>query len=156
MYHGPRKFYKVSRGGLPPWSSGNIGKSEKLTFLDGPKIHFQWFFALSFLHLISNKLNGVNINSFGFVVFLCVSLCSIFSKYTQPFTFSKTNVIRKLAYKVKFSQINVGLIVFSIFGNSIRFFKISSLSWLDCEQYGKNQNKKKEQNQHISVFNVLR
>ena len=33
------------------------------------------------------------------------------------------------------------------------FFKIS---WLDCEQYGKNQYKKKEHNQHSSAFKVLR
>ena len=36
------------------------------------------------------------------------------------------------------------------FGNSqIRIFKIS---WIDCEQYGKNHYKQKEQNQHISVL----
>ena len=34
-----------------------------------------------------------------------------------------------------------------------RFF---SISWFDCEQYGKNQCKKKEHNQHSLVFNVLR
>ena len=54
-------------------------------------------------------------------------LCSkilhgIFSKGTQPLDFIKRNVIRKLAYKVKYiSQTNRGLIMF--FGNSrIRFF----------------------------------
>ena len=31
----------------------------------------------------------------------------------------------------------------------IGFFNIS---WLDCEQYGKNQYKKKEHNQHSSVL----
>ena len=36
------------------------------------------------------------------------------------------------------------------FGNSkIRFFKTS---WLDCEQYGENHYKKKEQNQHNSTL----
>ena len=40
------------------------------------------------------------------------------------------------------------------FGNSrIRFFIIS---WLDCEQHGKNQYRKKEHNQHGSVFKALR
>ena len=40
------------------------------------------------------------------------------------------------------------------FENSrLRFFKIS---WLICEQYGKNQYKKKEDNNHSSVFKVLR
>ena len=27
-------------------------------------------------------------------------------------------------------------------------------SWLDCEQYGKNRYKKKEHNQHSSIFSV--
>ena len=69
----------------------------------------------------------------------------VFSKSIQPFNFIKPNVIQKLAYKVQYiSQINGGLILF--FGNSIiRFFKTS---WLDCEQYGKNQYKKKEHKQH--------
>ena len=35
----------------------------------------------------------------------------------------------------------------------IRFFLIS---WLDSEQYRKNQYKKKEHNQHILVFKVLK
>ena len=30
------------------------------------------------------------------------------------------------------------------------------MSWLNCEQHGKNQYKKKEHNQHSSVFKVLR
>ena len=38
-------------------------KYEKLTLLDALKIHFQRFFELRFLHLISNELTGVNINS---------------------------------------------------------------------------------------------
>ena len=68
-------------------------------------------------------------------------LCSIFSKGKQSFDFIKRNVIRKLAYKVKYiNQINVGLIMF--YGNSrIRFCQ---MSWFNCEQYGKNQYKKKE------------
>ena len=65
-------------------------------------------------------------------------MCSIFRKGTQP--------------KVKYiARINGGFIMF--FGNSrIRFFQTS---WLDCEQYGQNQYKKKEHNEHSSVFNVL-
>ena len=36
------------------------------------------------------------------------------------------------------------------FGNlRMRFFKIG---WLNCEQYGKNDYKKKERNQHSSVL----
>ena len=71
----------------------------------------------------------------------------------QSFDFIKCNIIQKLACKVKFiSLITGGLIMF--FGNSrIRFLKIS---WLDCEKYGKNQCKKKEHNQHSSVFKMLR
>ena len=38
-------------------------KYEKLSLLDTLKIHFQRFFTLFFLHLVSNELNGVNINS---------------------------------------------------------------------------------------------
>ena len=79
-------------------------------------------------------------------------MCSIFSKNTQTLDFIKHNVIRKLAYKVKYiSQINGDLRFFA--NLRIRFFKIS---WLDCEQYGKNHYKKKEHNQHNSVFTVLR
>ena len=47
-----------------------LGIQEKLTLLDALKIHFQKFFALSFLHLISNGLNGVNSNSFTKIVAL--------------------------------------------------------------------------------------
>ena len=69
----------------------------------------------------------------------------MFGKDTQPFGFIRRNVIRKLACEVNYiSQTNEGLIMF--FANSrIRVFKIS---WLDCEQYGKNQYKKQERNQH--------
>ena len=47
--------------------------------------------------------------------------------------FSKANILRKLASKVKYiSQINRGLIMFCfVFNSRIRFFKIS---WLNCEQ----------------------
>ena len=47
----------------------------------------------------------------------------MFSKGTQPFDFIKLNVIRKLAYKVKYiDQINGGLIMF--FANlRVRFFE---------------------------------
>ena len=46
------------------WSSATLGKYEKLTFLDAFKIHFQKFFELNLvLHLTSNRLNRVSINS---------------------------------------------------------------------------------------------
>ena len=79
-------------------------------------------------------------------------LCSLFNKDTYPFDFIKPNIIWKLNFKVKcISQINGGLIMF--FENSgIRFFKIS---WLDCEQYGKNQYKKKN-NRINNQFNRQR
>ena len=86
----------------------------------------------------------IRIVNCGFIIkFLC----------TQPFYFIKCNIIWKLANKVKnICQINGGLIMF--FENSrLRFFKISRLI---CEQYGKNQYKKKEHNHHSSVFKVLR
>ena len=47
---------------------------------------------------------------------------------------------------------NRGLIMF--FTNSGIFFFI--IIWLNCEQHGKNQYKEKEENQHNSVFEVLR
>ena len=62
----------------------------------------------------------------------CKFMCCIFSKATQPFDFIKPNIIQNLAYKVNISQINVG----SIWNFRIRFFQNS---WLDCEQYEKNQ-----------------
>ena len=72
----------------------------------------------------------------------CKFLCSTFSKGT--FNFIKRNIIRKLVKNI--IQSNEGLIVF--FGNSkIRFLKIS---WLNCEQYGNNQYKKKEHNFEIT------
>ena len=56
----------------------------------------------------------------------------------------------KLPYKVKYtSEINEGLVMF-LANSGIRF----KYSWLDCEQYGKNRYKKKEHNQHSSVFSV--
>ena len=39
-----------------------LGKYQKPTLLDALKIHFQRVFALSFLHLMSNGLNGVDIS----------------------------------------------------------------------------------------------
>ena len=73
----PVKILKGIRGCLP-WSTATLGKYEKLTVLDALKIHFQRFFALSwvfciklnFLHLISNGLNEVNINSLTQIVAL--------------------------------------------------------------------------------------
>ena len=47
------------------------------------------------------------------------------------------------------SQINRGFVMFFKKENSL-------LSWLDCEQYRKNQYKKKEYKQHSSMFKVLR
>ena len=40
----------------------------------------------------------------------CKFMCCIFGKATQPFGVIKPNVIGKLTYEVKYSQINVGLI----------------------------------------------
>ena len=55
------------------------------------------------------------------IFWLCYkSLCSIHSKGTRRFDFIKYNIIRKLAYKVKYtSQINGDLIVFCKFKNKI-------------------------------------
>ena len=55
---------------------------------------------------------------------------------------------------------SAGLILYDSYrkdGASIMFFgnsriKFSSIIWLDCEPYGNNQYKKKEHNQHSSVF----
>ena len=81
-------------------------------------------FALSFLHLIPNGINGVNINLLTQVMVFFINVC-IFSKGTQPFDFIKPNIIGKLAYKVKYiSQVSAGMIM--VFFNLIRFFKISS------------------------------
>ena len=53
----------------------------------------------------------------------CKFKCSLFSKARQPFDFIKPNVIRKLAYKVKYiSQITVGLIMFFFANLSMGFF----------------------------------
>ena len=66
------------------------------------------------------------------------------SKATQLFDFIKLNIIQKPAYKVKYvSQIKGGLIR----NLRVRFFQIS---WLNYEQYGKKQCKKKEHNQQCS------
>ena len=48
-------------------------------------------------------------------------------------------------------QIKVSIM---FFGNSIRFLKLVGL--IVNKQFGKNQYRKKEQNQHSSVFKVLR
>ena len=69
---------------------------------------------ISFLHLISNGLNGVNYQlteeDCGFVAFFCVVyLVKEHNDLLSP----KPNVIRKLPYKVIYiSQINGGLIFF--------------------------------------------
>ena len=94
------------------------------------------------------------ISTHGLTLWLCYKfLCSLLSKSAQPFDSIRRTIIWKLPYKVKdISQISRGLVMF--FRNlRIRFFKIS---WLDCGQNGKNQYKKKERNQHSSVFKVLR
>ena len=68
-------------------------------------------------------------------------------------TFSKANVIRNLAYKVKYiRQINRGLMV--LIGKSrIGFFKICCL---DCEQNEKKNQFKKKNIIKSSAFKVLR
>ena len=68
-------------------------------------------------------------------------MSNIFSKATQTFDFTKPNVMRKFAYRVKYIiRVNGGLIMFFFFNLRIRFFKIS---WINCEQNEKNQFKKK-------------
>ena len=70
-----------------------------------------------------------------------------FPKATHPFDFIILNVIRKLAYKVKcISEINRSLFFFRNLG--IRLFIFFGL---DCEQYGNNQYKKKD-NTHARVM----
>ena len=64
----------------------------------------------------------------------------------------ESNVIHILAYKVKYSQINEGLICFLQIQEYIYFLII----WFNCEQHGKNQQKEKEKNKHRSKFKVLR
>ena len=51
-------------------SNATLRKYEKPTLLDAVKIHFQRFFALSFLHLISNGVSGVNVTSLTQIVAL--------------------------------------------------------------------------------------
>ena len=53
-----------------------MGKNGKLTLLDPLKLHLHKFFTLvsSFLHLISNGLNRVNVNS----LMLILALLQIF------------------------------------------------------------------------------
>ena len=70
-------------------------------------------FALGVRLLISNGLNGVNIN------FLC---SKYFGKGAQPFDFIKCNVICKSAYKFRYiTEINGGLLL--LYGNwRIKFF----------------------------------
>ena len=115
-------------------SSATLGNMKNSPWC--PKNTFPEVFciALSFLHLIWNGPNGV----YWHRSWLCSKfLCSIFlcSKDTQPFDFIKPNEIWKLPNKVQYiSHINGSLILF--FGNlRIKFFLIS---WLNCEQYGKN------------------
>ena len=68
-------------------------------------------------------------------------MSNIFSKATQTFDFTKTNVMRKFGYRVKYIiRINGGLIMLFFFNLRIRFFKIS---WINCEQNEKNEFKKK-------------
>ena len=64
-------------------------------------------------------------------LWLCKFFCAAFNKGTQPFDFIKYNVIRKLAYKVKYiGEINGDLLM--LFRNSrTRSFK---MSWFNCEQ----------------------
>ena len=136
----------LHRTWIKSWSSTVLGKYEKLTHSPrSPKIHFQRFFTLSFLQCTEWSLCQL----IGVGCGIVVNLCYIFSKATQPFDFIKPNIFGKLAYKVKYiSQINVGL----IWNLRIRFFQIS---WPNCEQYRKNQYKKKQHNQQFRVQNVM-
>ena len=65
-------FKKILKGigEHPPCAIATLGEYEKFTLLDALKIHSQCFFTLSFLHLIPNGLNGVNNNSFTYIVAL--------------------------------------------------------------------------------------
>ena len=56
--------------GAPSSSSATMGKYEKLNLLDTLKIHFLGFSVLSFLYLISNGLNRVNIDSLRWILAL--------------------------------------------------------------------------------------
>ena len=79
-------------------------------------------------------------------------LCSIISTGAQQFDFTKSTVIWKLAYEVKsISQINGGF-VFWKFKNKILLNLLVQLR----KQYDENQYKKKECNQHSSVFKLFR
>ena len=95
-----------------------------------PKIHLQGLFTLklSFLHFRSNQLNGVT-STHWLRWRLCYKfLCSIFSKGTEPFDYTKSNIIWKLTFNIKYiNQINGGLILF--FKNS-RIFFFNWLVWL--------------------------
>ena len=53
---------------------------------------------------------------------------------------------------MKFDHLFVVAVV-AVANSRKRFFRIS---WLSCEQYGKNKYKKKKHNQHSSVFTVLK
>ena len=50
---------------VQPW-----GKYAKFTLLDAPRNISRGLFALGFMHLISNGLNEVNINSLTYIVAL--------------------------------------------------------------------------------------
>ena len=58
------------------------------------------FFALSFLLLLSDGLNGVICQLIDVSCDFLKFLCSIFVKGTQKFDFMKPNLIWKLIYKV--------------------------------------------------------
>ena len=57
LIHKISKRFCGVEGGHSPWSSAILWEYEKLTLLDALKIHFQRFFTLAFLHIISNRLN---------------------------------------------------------------------------------------------------
>ena len=81
------------------WLSATLGKYQKLTLLDTVKIHFQRFFRLSSLQLISNGLNGANINLLTDCGFPKNS-CSIFGEDSQSIDFIKPSM--NLTHKVKY------------------------------------------------------
>ena len=93
------QIFKNTRGHLP-WSSATLEKHENLTILHALKIHFQRFFELSFLHLISNGLKRKISTHWCRLWFCYTFLCSIFSKGTQTFNFIRPNIILKLTCKV--------------------------------------------------------
>ena len=89
----------------PPMIEYNLGKIFEAYPPWCPKSTFPDVFYIKLNKLASTHWHRL---------WLCyIFLCSIFSKGIQPFDFINCNIIRKLAYKVKYiSHINRGLIMF--------------------------------------------